>query len=101
MGKRTSLRLATTRGVMVMICSPLRYQSIRRTITNADRTEENPVDPPPDAADSDLLPHAIHGQSPGGPLGEITAMDPWTVTTCPLTESGTGTRQYALRNVFR
>ncbi|XP_030194776.1 E3 ubiquitin-protein ligase HECW2 [Gadus morhua] len=37
-----------------------RYQSIRRTITNADRTEENPVDPPPDAADSDLLPHAIH-----------------------------------------
>uniref|UniRef100_A0A8C5CT97 HECT-type E3 ubiquitin transferase n=1 Tax=Gadus morhua TaxID=8049 RepID=A0A8C5CT97_GADMO len=28
-----------------------RYQSIRRTITNADRTEENPVDPPPDAAD--------------------------------------------------
>ncbi|CAL8383664.1 unnamed protein product [Arctogadus glacialis] len=45
---------------MVMMCPPLRYQSIRRTITNADRTEENPVDPPPDAADSDLLPHAIH-----------------------------------------
>ena len=55
----------TRRHHVVMVGSvrpPPRYQSIRRTITNTDRTEENPVDPPPDAADSDLLPHSLHGQ---------------------------------------
>ncbi|KAM6978136.1 E3 ubiquitin-protein ligase HECW2 isoform 1-T2 [Tautogolabrus adspersus] len=35
-----------------------RYQSIRRTITNSDRTEEPPPDPLPEP-DSDLLPHSI------------------------------------------
>ncbi|XP_076013388.1 E3 ubiquitin-protein ligase HECW2 [Genypterus blacodes] len=35
-----------------------RYQSIRRTITNSDRTEENPVDLLPEP-DSELMPHSI------------------------------------------
>ncbi|XP_035031456.2 E3 ubiquitin-protein ligase HECW2 isoform X1 [Hippoglossus stenolepis] len=35
-----------------------RYQSIRRTITNTDRTEETPVEPPPEP-ESDLMPHSI------------------------------------------
>lgn len=39
----------------------LRYQSIRRTITNSDRTEESPVDLLPEP-DGDLMPHSIAGQ---------------------------------------
>ncbi|XP_010785391.1 E3 ubiquitin-protein ligase HECW2-like [Notothenia coriiceps] len=35
-----------------------RYQSIRRTITNSDRPEENPVDLPPEP-ESELMPHSI------------------------------------------
>lgn len=35
----------------------IRYQSIRRTMTN-ERSEEQPVDPP---EDTDLLPHNISG----------------------------------------
>uniref|UniRef100_UPI003AAA292E E3 ubiquitin-protein ligase HECW2 n=1 Tax=Centroberyx gerrardi TaxID=166262 RepID=UPI003AAA292E len=36
-----------------------RYQSIRRTITNSDRTEESTVDLLPDPPDSELLPHSM------------------------------------------
>ncbi|XP_031726023.1 E3 ubiquitin-protein ligase HECW2 isoform X4 [Anarrhichthys ocellatus] len=35
-----------------------RYQSIRRTITNSDRSEENPVDLPPEP-EGELMPHSI------------------------------------------
>lgn len=39
-----------------------RYQSIRRTITNSDRTEEAPADLLPEP-ESELMPHSILGES--------------------------------------
>lgn len=37
-----------------------RYQSIRRTITNSDRSEESSVDLVPEP-ESELMPHSISG----------------------------------------
>lgn len=39
-----------------------RYQSIRRTITNSDRTEEAPADLLPEP-ESELIPHSFLGES--------------------------------------